>query len=66
MLPVLLHPVTRTAVLALLLAAATASAVSTMHLKEGYEQSSLAADNHVLVQFDNAAAIFRRNIGARS
>ena len=62
-LPWLLHPVGSIAVLAILLAAITASAIGAARLGEGYTLADLAPDGHYLQAFDRADAAFRRQAG---
>ena len=63
-LPWLLHPFGRVAVLLILLVAMVASAYGATRLQEGYTIADLAPDGHFVGVFDRADFQFRRQAGA--
>ena len=63
-LPWLLHPFGRVAVLLILLGAMVASAFGATRLQEGYTIADLAPDGHFVGVFDRADFQFRRQAGA--
>ena len=64
LVPVLLHPVGKAVVLALLVVGIVCGGIGVTRLGEGLKLSELAPDGHYAVAYDNAATVFERNGGA--
>ena len=66
LVPVLLHPVGKTVMLALLVAGVVCGGIGITRLGEGLEDAWLAPDGHYSGAFADAASVFERNGGALS